>query len=122
MNRGSISGKNMKFSSSNSRPALAPTNFPVKWVTRAVPLVGKKTWFQVAHSLPSHAQIKNAWSYASCAPYSFQAYQETTFHLMTLVITVIWPVMATRNDSLRTSGNQRRCFNPVAADKLIVPI
>ena len=30
--------------------------------------------------------------------------------------------MATRNDSLRTSDNQRRCFNLVAADKPIVPI
>ena len=30
--------------------------------------------------------------------------------------------MATRNDSLRTSGYQRRCFKPVPADKPIVPI
>jgi hypothetical protein len=46
-----------------SRPALRPTQPPIQWVKGAFSLGVKQPVFEAKHSLPSSANVKNAWSY-----------------------------------------------------------
>jgi hypothetical protein len=48
-----------------SRQALEPTQPPIQWVPRALSLGIKWPGREADHSLPSSAEIKNAWSYTS---------------------------------------------------------
>jgi len=51
-----------------SRLVLVPTQHPVQWVLRAFPPVVKQLGHEGDHSPPSHAMVKDAWSYTSVPP------------------------------------------------------
>jgi hypothetical protein len=51
-----------------SRTALGPTQPPIKWVPGALSLGVKRPGREADHSLPSSAEVKNAWSYTSTPP------------------------------------------------------
>jgi hypothetical protein len=51
--------------STESRPALGPTKPPIQWVPGAVSPRVKRPGDETDHSLPSSAEVKNAWRYAS---------------------------------------------------------
>jgi hypothetical protein len=51
-----------------SRPALGPTQSPIRWVPRSLSLGVKRPGRKVDHSPPSSAEVKNAWSYTSIPP------------------------------------------------------
>jgi hypothetical protein len=57
-----------------SRMALGPTQPPVQWVLGALSLGVKRPGREADHSLPSSAEVKNAWSYTSTPPYVFMAW------------------------------------------------
>jgi hypothetical protein len=46
-----------------SRPALGPTQPSIQWVTGAFTSGVKWPGRETDHSLPSSAEVKNAWSY-----------------------------------------------------------
>jgi hypothetical protein len=50
-----------------SGPALGPTQPPIQWVSLALSLGLKQPGCEVDHSLPSSAEVKNAWGY-TCTP------------------------------------------------------
>jgi hypothetical protein len=51
-----------------SRPALGPTQHLIQWVLGAISLGVKRPGSEADHSLPSNAEVKNAWSYTSTPP------------------------------------------------------
>jgi hypothetical protein len=51
-----------------SRTALRPTHPPIQWVPGALSVGVKQPGREADHSLPSSAEIKNAWSYTSTLP------------------------------------------------------
>jgi hypothetical protein len=51
-----------------SRPALRPTQLPIQWVPGSLFMGVKRPRSEAEHSLPSSAEVKNAWSYASTRP------------------------------------------------------
>jgi hypothetical protein len=51
-----------------SRTALGPTQRPMQWVPWALSLEVKRPGREADHSLPSSAEVKNAWSYTSIPP------------------------------------------------------
>jgi hypothetical protein len=51
-----------------SRPAVGPTQLPIQRVTWALSLEANRPGREADHSLPSSAEIKNAWSYTSTPP------------------------------------------------------
>jgi hypothetical protein len=57
-----------------SRPALGPTQPPIQCVPGAVSLRVKRPGREADHSLPSSAEVKNAWSYTSTLQYSFMVW------------------------------------------------
>jgi hypothetical protein len=57
-----------------SRPALGPTQPPIQWVPGALSLGVKRPGREADHSLPSSAEIKDAWSYTSTPQYVFLAW------------------------------------------------
>jgi hypothetical protein len=57
-----------------STPALGPTQFPIQWVTRSLSLEVKRPVREADHSLPSSAEVKNAWSCTSTPQYAFIAW------------------------------------------------
>jgi hypothetical protein len=57
-----------------SRVALGPTQPPIQWVSGALSLGVKRPGREANHSLPSSAEIKNAWSYIPLPQYSFMAW------------------------------------------------
>jgi len=56
-----------------SRPALGPTQPPIIWVLGALTLGVKQPGHKSDRSLPSNAEVKNAWSYTFTPPYIFMA-------------------------------------------------
>jgi hypothetical protein len=52
-----------------SRPALGPTQPPIKWVTGSLSLREKRPGREADHSPPSTADVKNAWSCISAPQY-----------------------------------------------------
>jgi hypothetical protein len=48
-----------------SRPALGPTQPPLQWVPGATSLGVKRPGREADHSLPSSADVKNAWNHTS---------------------------------------------------------
>jgi hypothetical protein len=48
-----------------SRMALGPTQPPIQWVPGALSLGVKQLGCEADRSLPSSAEVKNAWSYTS---------------------------------------------------------
>jgi hypothetical protein len=56
-----------------SRTALGPTEPPIQWVPGALSLGVKRPGYETDHSLPSSAEVKNAWSYTSAPQYVFIA-------------------------------------------------
>jgi hypothetical protein len=82
-----------------SRTALGPTQPPIRWVLGALSLGVKRKWREANHSLPSSAEVKNAWSYTSTPQYVFMAWclvkhrDNFTFNLY-LYITVTLSVVA----------------------------
>jgi hypothetical protein len=46
-----------------SRPAVGPTQPPVRWVPQALSPGVKRPGREADHSLPSSPEVKNAWSY-----------------------------------------------------------
>jgi hypothetical protein len=57
-----------------SRPALGPTQPPIKWVSQTLPLGVKRLGREADHSPPTSAEVKNAWSYTSTPQYVFMAW------------------------------------------------
>jgi hypothetical protein len=55
-----------------SRPALEPIQSPIQWVPVALSLGVKRPRREADHSLPSTAEVKNAWSYTSTQPIRLQ--------------------------------------------------
>jgi hypothetical protein len=53
------------FLTTASRTALGPTQPPIQWVPGALSLGVKRPGLEAVHSLPSSAEVKNAWSYTS---------------------------------------------------------
>jgi hypothetical protein len=51
-----------------SRPALGPTQPPTQWAPVALSLGVKRPGREANHSLPSSAEVKNAWSYTFTPP------------------------------------------------------
>jgi hypothetical protein len=51
-----------------SRTALVPTQPPIQWVPGTLSLRVKRASREADHSLPSSAEVKNAWSYTSTLP------------------------------------------------------
>jgi hypothetical protein len=51
-----------------SRTALGPTQPPIQWVPGALSLGVKRQAREADHSLPSSAEVKNAWSNTSIPP------------------------------------------------------
>jgi len=49
--------------SKRSRPTLGPTQLPIPWVLRVLSLGVKWPRYEVGHSFPSSAKIKNECSY-----------------------------------------------------------
>jgi hypothetical protein len=56
-----------------SRTALGPTQPPIQWVPGALFLGVKRPGREADHSLPSSAEVKNAWNYTSIPQYVFMA-------------------------------------------------
>jgi hypothetical protein len=56
------------------RPALGPTQPPVRWVPGVLSLEVKRPEREADHSAPSSAEVKNAWSYTSIPQYAFMAW------------------------------------------------
>jgi hypothetical protein len=54
-----------------SRPALGPTQPPIRWVPVALSLGVKWLGREADHSPPSSAEVKNAWNYTSLPQYAF---------------------------------------------------
>jgi hypothetical protein len=54
-----------------SRPALGPTQPPIKWVTGALSLRVKRPGREADHSPPSSAEVKKERSYISTPQYAF---------------------------------------------------
>jgi hypothetical protein len=50
------------------------TQLPIQWVPWALPWGVKRPGREADHSLPSSAEIKNAWSYISTLPYIHMAW------------------------------------------------
>jgi hypothetical protein len=57
-----------------SRPALGPTQSPIQWVPGAVSVGVKRPGREADDSLPSSAEVKNAWSYTFTPQYVFMAW------------------------------------------------
>jgi hypothetical protein len=51
-----------------SRKVLGPNQPPIQWVPGALSLWVKRPGREADHSLPSSAEVKNAWSYTSTPP------------------------------------------------------
>jgi hypothetical protein len=54
-----------------SRPALGPTQPPIRWVPGALSLGIKRPGREADHSPPSSTEVKHAWSYTSTPPIRF---------------------------------------------------
>jgi len=52
-----------------SRLALWPTQPPIQWVLQDLSLGVKQAEREADHSIPSGADVTNAWSYMSTHPY-----------------------------------------------------
>jgi hypothetical protein len=57
-----------------SRPALAPTQHPIQWVSGALSLEVKRPGCEADHSTPSSAEVKEYWSYTATPQYVFMAW------------------------------------------------
>jgi hypothetical protein len=57
-----------------SRPALWPILPPIQWIAGALSLEVKRPGREADISLPSSAEVKNAWSYTSTLHYVFMAW------------------------------------------------
>jgi hypothetical protein len=57
-----------------SRTALGPTQPPIQWVPGILSLGVKRPGREAGYSLPSSAEVKNAWSYTSSLQYVFMAW------------------------------------------------
>jgi hypothetical protein len=63
-----------------SRPALWPTQPIIQWVRRGSFPGGKAEGRETAHSPPSNAKVKNAWSYTSIPQYACMAWSSDKKH------------------------------------------
>jgi hypothetical protein len=61
-------GLGIFFFTTASRPALGPTQSRIQWVPGGPFLGVKRPGREADHSLPSNADVKNAWSYTSTPP------------------------------------------------------
>jgi hypothetical protein len=52
----------------SSRPALGPTQPPVKWIPGTLSVGVKRPGRETDHSPPSSAEVKNSWSYIANSP------------------------------------------------------
>jgi hypothetical protein len=57
-----------------SKPALGPTQPPVRWVPGALAPAVKRQGREADNSRPPSAEVKNAWSCTSTLPYVYMAY------------------------------------------------
>jgi hypothetical protein len=57
-----------------SRTALGPTQPPIQWIPGTLSLGVKRQGREADHSLPSSAEVKNAWSYTFTPQYVFMAW------------------------------------------------
>jgi hypothetical protein len=54
-----------------SRPAVGPTQPPIRWVPGAISPGGKVSSHEADHSPLSNAEVKKLWSYTYASPYVF---------------------------------------------------
>jgi hypothetical protein len=57
-----------------SKPALGPTQPPVKWAPGALSLEVKRPGREADHSPSSSVKVKNAWLYTSTPQYAFMVW------------------------------------------------
>jgi hypothetical protein len=77
-------GVEIFFFTTASRPALMPTQPPTQWVRGTLSLGVKLPGRKPDHSLPSSAEVKNAWSYTFTPPiclYGVVLSQESTWQI-----------------------------------------
>jgi hypothetical protein len=65
------------FFSTRSRPALGPTQPPIKWIPGALSLGVKLKGREADYSPPASAEVKKTWINISTPPYAFMAYFES---------------------------------------------
>jgi hypothetical protein len=59
--------------STASKLALRPTRPPIQWIPGSLSPSFKRPGREADLSLPSSAEVKNAWSYTTTPPYVFMA-------------------------------------------------
>jgi hypothetical protein len=68
-------GQEIFLSSTASRPALGPTQFPTQCVLGILSSETKRPRFETNHSPPANAEVKNVWSYNSTPLYVFMSWR-----------------------------------------------
>jgi hypothetical protein len=79
------------FFTTASRTVLGPNQSPIQWVPGSLSLGVKRPGREADHSLPSSADVKNAWSYTSTPQYVFMAWCSVK-HRDNFTFTFKWPV------------------------------
>jgi hypothetical protein len=75
--------------SKTSRPALGLSQPPVQLVSGVLIVGVKQLGYEVDHSPPSSAEVKNEWSCTSVPPYAFMACRGNTLPVPLSVISVL---------------------------------
>jgi hypothetical protein len=79
-----------------SRPALGLIHPLIQWVPGAFSLEVKRLGWEVYHSPPSSAEVKNAWSYTSTPPCVFMAWYLLSRGNL-LIVLIVWYLVEHRD-------------------------